>query len=96
MEEIHYIPTVCILAITIEFSAGAGGMVSIFIVQGAKIIGSLDFCDKITSCHEIPANACEKSVLKQFNGCLAIGTEEGKVFLLDLQLPDNAQGIIFA
>lgn len=85
-------PSVCILAITIEFYAGAGGMVCIFIVQGSKILGSLDFCNKITSCHEISSVACNRSVMKQFSGCLAIGTDQGKIYLIDLQLPSTVQG----
>ena len=67
-------------------------MVCIFAVQGSKVLGSLDFCDKITSCHEVSSDACSRSVMKQFRGCLAIGTDQGKIYLIDLKLPRTIQG----
>lgn len=87
VEEISYYSNICILAIAIEFPLDAGGMISIFCVQGSKILGSMDFCEKITSCKQIHRDACKKSVLRQFHGCIGIGTDRGKVFLIDIMLP---------
>lgn len=93
VEEIDHLSGVCILAVAVEFaSSTGGGMISILCVQGAKILGSMDFCEKITSIRNISKDACRKSVLKKFRGCIAIGTDQGKLFLLDLMLPTNVQG----
>lgn len=40
MEEIDYYASICILAIGIEFYTGAGGMISLFSVQGDFFIFS--------------------------------------------------------
>jgi hypothetical protein len=67
-------------------------MISIFCVQGSKILGQMDFCERITSCRYIHKNACKRSILAQFHGTIAIGTDQGKIFLIDIMLPSNAHG----
>lgn len=94
VEEIDYLPGLCILAVAIEFSinGASAGMLSIFCVQGSKILGSMDFCERITCCRYIPTDCCERSVLRDFKGTIAIGTDQGKLFLIDLKIPKNYQG----
>lgn len=93
VEEISYYQNLSILAIAVEF-LGTGGMISIFCVQGSKILGSVDFCEKITSIRHISKDACRKSVLRQFHGCIAIGTDQGKVFLIDILLPPTSADVL--
>lgn len=95
VEEIDYLPGVCLLAIAVDFTAKGPslGMISLLYVQGTKILGSLDFCEQITCCHYVKKEACNQSALKDFSGCLAIGTNEGKIFLIDLMIPNSAHEI---
>jgi len=99
VEEIEHFSGVCLLAVAIEFTSGnaGAGMISVFCVQGSKILRSMDFCEKITSCSYIKTNACDKkNILKNFNGTIAIGTEQGKLFIIDLMLPKNVRGKLLA
>lgn len=63
-----------------------GGILYIFSVQGARVIHQIDVVDTITSCSFINSSACQQGKLKRFDGCLAIGTNEGKVLLMNLNL----------
>lgn len=87
-------PGICLLAVATEFptSGASAGMVSIFCVQGSKILGSMDFCERITCCRYIQEAACLKSVLQNFHGTIAIGTDQGKLFLIDLMIPSSTHG----
>jgi hypothetical protein len=94
VEEVEYLPNVCLLAVATEFSitGTSAGMLSVFCVQGSKILGSMDLCERITCLRYIDEVACRRSVLRQFKGCVAIGTDQGKLFLIDLMIPTNAHG----
>lgn len=54
----------------------------------------MDFCEKITCCRYIPEPACQRSALRNFRGTLAVGTESGKLFLIDLMIPSEWKGEI--
>lgn len=77
-----------------EFSGNgaSAGVLSIFCVHGSKVLGSIDFCEKITSICYVHKSACEKSVLKYFKGTVALGTDQGKLFLIDLMIPSDVHG----
>ncbi|KAL7052189.1 hypothetical protein ACKWTF_004809 [Chironomus riparius] len=98
VEEINYLPGICILAVSIEFinNAARAGMVCLFCVQGCKLLGSMDMCERITCCKYIERDACRRSVLRQFHGTLAIGTDQGKLFLVDLMIPKDIKEIILS
>lgn len=72
------------------------GMLSILYVQGTKVLGSLDFCEQITCCRYVPKDACNRSVLKNYSGALVIGTNQGKLFFIDLMIPSSAHEISLA
>ena len=97
MEEVDYLPGICLLAVSIEFknSAARAGMVCLFCVQGCKLLGSMDLCERITCCRYLCIDACRRSVLRQFHGTLAIGTDQGKLFLVDLMIPKDSKGKLF-
>jgi hypothetical protein len=76
-----------LLAVGFTENLNGTGMLSIFCVQGSRILESMDLPEVITCCKYIEKRACSKSVLKCFNGAIAVGTDQGKIFLIDLMLP---------
>lgn len=74
----------CLLAIGVQ-CAPVGGMLYIFSVAGSRIIRRIEVIDKVTSCSFISPMACRVGYLQQFDGCVAVGTDLGKVILLDLK-----------
>lgn len=81
----------CILAIGLQ-SDKQGGVVCLFAVQGSRILRTIEIVDRITSCCFINALACVKSDLILFDGCLAVGTDVGKLVLIDLALQNCKEG----
>lgn len=59
-------------------------MICIFSIQGSRILRCIEIKEKITSCCFIPENICQRSIFKLFDGCLAIGSENGNILLIDL------------
>ena len=68
------------------------GVLSIFCVQGSKILGSIDLSETITALYYIDKSISCK-ILPKSNGFLAIGTAKGKIFLVDLLLPQSIRDI---
>jgi hypothetical protein len=93
VDEVQYLSGTCILAVGIEFSTGVGGagMLSIFSVIGSKILGSMDMCERIT-CLRFVSSDIARMVLMKYRGIVAVGTEKGKLFFVDLMLPETAKG----
>lgn len=75
----------CILVVGVQCSP-IGGILYVFSVQGSRVIHRIDVIDKVTSCCYVSTIACRRSALKMFDGCAAIGTDDGKVLLVDLNL----------
>lgn len=75
----------CILVVGVQCSP-IGGLLYVFSVQGSRVIHRIDVIDKVTSCSFVSAIACRRSTLEMFDGCVAIGTDDGKVLLMDLNL----------
>lgn len=75
----------CLLLIAVQ-RAPVGGVLYLFSVQGSRIVHRIDVIDKITSCCFISDAACKRSNIRAFNGCAAVGTDAGEVFLIDLNL----------
>lgn len=75
----------CLLIIAVQRSQ-IGGLLYLFSVQGSRIVHRIDVIDKITSCCFISDAVCNRGNLKAFNGCAAVGTDAGEVFLIDLNL----------
>lgn len=72
-----------VLAIGVQYETVVGGMISIFSVQGARVLRSIEIGEKITSMCHISYDVMYISGLKYLDG-LVYGTEMGQVFLLDL------------
>lgn len=75
----------CLLIIAVQ-RVPIGGLLYLFSVQGSRIVHRIDVVDKITSCCFINDAACKRGCLSAFNGCAAVGTDAGEVFLIDLNL----------
>lgn len=75
----------CLLIIGVQ-RVPVGGLLYLFSVQGSRILRRIDIVDKITSCCFVSNAACKRGCLKAFNGCAAVGTEAGEIFLIDLNL----------
>ncbi|XP_055317176.1 protein ELYS homolog [Sitodiplosis mosellana] len=75
----------CLLIIAVQ-RVPIGGLLYLFSVQGSRIVHCIGVVDKITSCCFISDAACKRGCLKTFNGCAAVGTDAGEVFLVDLNL----------
>ncbi|KAG5673512.1 hypothetical protein PVAND_003554 [Polypedilum vanderplanki] len=101
IEEIKYLPDLCIIAVSMEFvnnsiASHDAGMISIFCIQGSKILGSMDMSEHITSCKYLDWEICRRSALREFHGTLAIGTNQGKIFLVDLMIPNDINEIVLS
>lgn len=75
----------CLLIIGVQRSS-VGGLLYLFSVQGSRIVHRVDVIDTITSCCFINEEVCKRGILKSFDGCIAIGTEAGDIFVVDLNL----------
>lgn len=75
----------CLLMIATQRTL-VSGQLYLFSVQGSRIVRCIEVVDKITSCCFISEAACKRGCLKTFNGCAAVGTENGEIFLIDLNL----------
>lgn len=77
-----------VLAVGLQLSP-AGGKICLIAVHGSALLGSIDLVDKVTSCCVVPHSL--RTVLQLFDGCLAVGTDQGRVFVLDLCLKQIRQ-----
>jgi hypothetical protein len=84
--------TSCVLAVGLQFPE-TGGLICILSVQGSRLLHAIDIYEKVTSCSFISTEHCARGVLQTWDSGLAIGTEQGKIFLfeLDLQLCKNGE-----
>lgn len=81
-----------ILGIGIQYLQNGNGVFSIFSVKGSKILHSIEINEKVLSCCYYQTNQILKNYLQMFDGCLIIGTENGKVFIIDLGLAQCKEG----
>ncbi|KAG4065759.1 hypothetical protein HA402_012437 [Bradysia odoriphaga] len=56
----------------------------LFAVDGSRIIHAIEIEDKLTSCCFINSRVCADSALNSFDGCVIVGTETGKILIIDL------------
>lgn len=75
----------CILAVGLQ-SSKLGGWICLYAIQGSRILRSIEIIDKVTSCCFINQTTCIRSDLNLFDGCIAVGTDTGKILLIDLAL----------
>lgn len=56
----------------------------LFAVNGSRIIHAIEIEEKLTSCSFIESQICADSALNSFDGCIIVGTESGKIVIVDL------------
>lgn len=83
----------CILAVCMQFNDALGSVIVLCSVQElSKIFRCIEIKEKITNCHYIKREITKRTILQMFNGCLAIGTDNGNVILIDLNLRKCGEG----
>ncbi|XP_036338995.1 uncharacterized protein LOC118748571 isoform X1 [Rhagoletis pomonella] len=78
-----------LLAICIECFRAAGGgcsFVAIYSVEHGQVLSCMELSLHITAAAFVNRNCCRRSLLQNFDGCLAVGSEEGVILLLDLNI----------
>lgn len=80
-----------VLAIGVQYETVVGSMISLFSVQGARVLRSIEIAEKVTSMCHISYDVMYVSGLKYIDG-LIYGTEMGQVFVLDLCFKKCTEG----
>lgn len=78
-----------LLAVCVECFRAAGGgcsFVAIYSVEHGRILSCMELSLHITAAAFVNGNCCRRSLLQNFDGCLAVGSEEGVILLLDLNI----------
>lgn len=82
-------PEIMLLAIVLESFRGPGGgssYVAVYSVEFGKVLHNIELNLHLTCAKFMEASACRRSLLQNFDGCLAVGSEEGAIVLLDLNV----------
>lgn len=82
-------PEILLLAVILESFRGPGGgcsYVALYSVELSSVLSSIELSLHITCARFMNASACRRTLLQNFDGCLAVGSEEGVIVLLDLNI----------
>ena len=52
-------------------------------VRGGRELGRIDVQEDVKLLRYIDPNSCSNGLLSKYQGCIAVGTEDGKVILVD-------------
>ncbi|XP_055381078.1 uncharacterized protein LOC129611791 [Condylostylus longicornis] len=74
----------CFLAVGLQISDSVRSIIAIYSVQGSKILRCIEISDRITCCVHISEDITKRNFLQLMEGCLAVGTDIGKLILLDI------------
>lgn len=72
-----------LLAIGVH-SSPTTSCIYLFAPNGSRIIHAIEIEEKLTSCSFIESQICADSALNLFDGCVIVGTETGKIIIIDL------------
>ncbi|KAJ6632813.1 Protein ELYS like [Pseudolycoriella hygida] len=72
-----------LLAIGVH-SSSTTSCIYLFGVSDSRIIHTIEVEQRVTSCCFIDAQICVDCALNSFDGCIIVGTETGKVLIIDL------------
>lgn len=78
-----------LLAVCLEcFRASGPGcsFIAIYSIEHSHVLSCIELPLHITAAAFISENCCRRSLLQNFDGCLAVGSEEGVILLLDLNI----------
>ncbi|XP_037808264.1 protein ELYS homolog [Lucilia sericata] len=82
-------PEYMMLAVVLESFRGPGGggsFVALYSVELSSVLSCIELSLHITCSRFMDSSACRRSLLQNFDGCLAVGSEEGVIVLLDLNM----------
>lgn len=82
-------PEIMVLAVILENfhgPSGGGSFVVLYSVELSCVLNTIELGLHITCARFLNAVACKRTLLQNFDGCLAVGSEEGVVVLLDLNI----------
>uniref|UniRef100_A0A0K8UMI4 Protein ELYS n=1 Tax=Bactrocera latifrons TaxID=174628 RepID=A0A0K8UMI4_BACLA len=78
-----------LLAVCLECfrTSGRGcSFIAIYSIEHSRVLSCIELPLHITTAAFISENCCRRSLLQNFDGCLAVGSEEGVILLLDLNI----------
>ncbi|XP_054730097.1 protein ELYS homolog [Anastrepha obliqua] len=78
-----------LLAVCLECFRAAGGgcsFVAIYSIEHGRVLSCIELSLHITAAAFVSGNCCRRSLLQNFDGCLSVGSEEGVILLLDLNI----------
>ncbi|XP_039961568.1 protein ELYS homolog [Bactrocera tryoni] len=68
-------------------TSGRGcSFIAIYSIEHSRVLSCIELPLHITAAAFISENCCRRSLLQNFDGCLAVGSEEGVILLLDLNI----------
>lgn len=78
-----------LLAVCLEYYRAPGrgsSIIAIYSIEHSQALSYIELPLHITAAAFISENGCRRSLLQNFDGCLALGSEEGVILLLDLNI----------
>ncbi|XP_059224000.1 protein ELYS homolog [Stomoxys calcitrans] len=82
-------PEIMIVAVILEnfhVPSGGGSYVVLYSIELGCVLSTIELVLHSTCARFLSSKACKRTLLQNFDGCLAIGTEEGVIVLLDLNM----------
>ena len=82
-------PETMLLAVILENYSGAysdGSYIALYSIEKSCVLKIIELSLHITCARFMESSVCRRTLLQNFDGCLAIGSQEGVVILLDLNI----------
>ena len=82
-------PEMMLLAVILENYSGPasdGSYIALYSVEESCVLNIIELSLHITCVRFMETSVCRRTLLQNFDGCLAIGSQEGVVVLLDLNI----------
>ncbi|XP_011176941.2 protein ELYS homolog [Zeugodacus cucurbitae] len=78
-----------LLAVCLDCFSAPGrscSFIAIYSIEHSQVLSCIELPLHITAAAFVGENCCRRSLLQNFDGCLAVGSEEGVILLLDLNI----------
>ncbi|XP_075156172.1 AT hook containing transcription factor 1 homolog isoform X2 [Haematobia irritans] len=82
-------PNIIVVAVILEnfhVPSGGGSFVVLYSIEMGSVLSTIELSLHATCARFLDAKACKRTLLQNFDGCLAIGSEEGVIVLLDMNM----------
>lgn len=87
-------PEIMVLAVILENfhgPSGGGSFVVLYSIELSCVLCTYELSLHITCARFLNSSTCKRTLLQNFDGCLSVGSEEGVVVLLDLNMGKMCQ-----